>query len=77
MKLHFNRKTDKENYALLYKLNVGDVVRVSDYETVMRRVDEYCPKNLKFELTPITPGTDLYTMYGCEHAVVTRKEITA
>lgn len=73
-KLTFTENTPKEQYDELYKLNVGDVFKIqSDYETVMRRIEEYKPQNLTFEVFPINPGTSLYTMYGSDHSVVIDK----
>ena len=73
-KLVLSAHSSKGDYEEVFSLEVGDVFKVSDYETVMRRMDEYLPKGLKFEVTPITPGTSLYTIYGCDHVVVTLKE---
>lgn len=75
-KLIFTESSPKEQYDALYKLNVGDVFKIqSDYETVMRRIIEYKPKDLVFEVYPITPGTSLYILYGPDHCVITRKHI--
>lgn len=71
-KLVFTENTSKEQYEELYKLNMGDVFKIeSDYETVMRRIEEYMPENLVFKVFPINPGTSLYTMYGPDHCVIT------
>ena len=75
-KLVLDASSTKEDYDKLFTLTIGSVVKVLDYETVMRRMGEYLPKGLKFEVIPITPGTSLYTIYGCDHVVVTLKEIT-
>ena len=73
-KLVFTEDTPKEQYDELYKLEVGDVFKIaSDYETVMRRIEEYKPENLVFKVFPINPGTDLFIMYGPDHNVVTHK----
>lgn len=72
MKLVFTGKSPREQYEALYKLGKGEVFKIqSDYETVMRRIDDYKPQNLVFEVFPITPGTSLFTMYGSNHCVVT------
>lgn len=73
----FNADTPKEAYEELYQSQVGDVFEVEedDYETVMERINEYLPPNRSFETFPINPGTDLYTMYGPGHCVVTLNEI--
>ena len=71
-KLVFTENSPKEQYDELYKLELGQVFKIqSDYETVMRRIEEYMPENLVFKVFPITPGTALYTMYGPDHCVVT------
>ena len=76
-KLTFNQNTPKEQYEELFKLNEGDVFEVSsEYETVLRRITEdYAPTDREFEVFPINPGTDLYTMYGPNHLVVTRNRL--
>lgn len=71
-KLIFTESSPKEQYEELYKLDMGSIFKVqSDYETVMRRIEDYKPQNLSFKVFPINPGTDLYTMYGPDHCVVT------
>ena len=67
-------KSTAEDYAALFELNVGDVVKILDYETVMERIAELCPTGCTFEVTPITPGTQLYTTYGCDHCIITEKK---
>lgn len=74
-KLILNENSPKEKYEELFKLPKGEVVKVTDYETVMQRIEDYKPTNVNFEVFPITPGTDLYTMYGCDHVVVTENTI--
>lgn len=74
-KLVFTENTPKEQYDELYKLEIGYVFKIaSDYETVMRRIEEYKPENLTFKVFPINPGTDLFTMYGPDHSVITHKD---
>lgn len=75
-KLILTASSTKEDYNKVFALSVGDIFKVTDYETVISRLESYTPKNLKFEVTPITPGTSLYTIYGCDHVVVTMKELT-
>lgn len=72
-KLYFTEDTPKEQYDELYKLDMGQVFKVltKDYETVMQRIEDYLPENLVFKVFPINPGTDLFTMYGPEHCVIT------
>lgn len=71
-KLVFTEDTPKEQYEELYKLEMGQVFKIqSDYETVMRRIEEYMPEGLVFKVFPINPGTALYTMYGPDHCVIT------
>lgn len=64
-----------EEYAGIFSLAIGDIVRfVGNYETIMRRIKEYLPEGLVFELTYIAPGTSLYIMYGPDHCIVTNKK---
>lgn len=75
-KLIFTESSPKEQYEALYNLNVGEVFKIqSDYETVMRRIIEYKPNDLVFEVYPITPGTSLYTLYGPDHCVITGNRV--
>lgn len=76
-KLILNADSTEEKFSEVYSLEVGDVFKVSsDYETVIRRIEEdYLPPHLEFKVFPINPGTDLYTMYGADHCVVTHKRI--
>ena len=71
-KLIFNRDTSIEQYEELFNLKFGDVFKIErDYETVMRRITEdYLPKGSEFEVSPINPGTSLFTVYGSDHLVV-------
>lgn len=71
-KLVFTENSTQEQYLELYKLAVGDIFEIqSDYETVMRRIEDYKPENLVFGVFPINPGTSLYTLYGPNHCIVT------
>lgn len=71
-KLVFTESSPKEQYDKLFQLEVGQIFKVaSDYETVMRRIEEYKPETLVFKVFPINPGTDLYTMYGPDHCIIT------
>lgn len=71
-KLVFTENSPQEQYEELYKLGMGEVFKIqSDYETVMRRIEDYKPHDLVFRVFPINPGTPLYTMYGPDHCVVT------
>lgn len=64
-----------ESFTKVYDLNVGDVFQVvGDYEAVMFNIEKYTPPTLIFEVFPITPGTSLFTMYGPDHCVVTKKQ---
>ena len=64
------------DYAELYEQPVGTVIKVDydNYETVMERISENTPAGQSFEVYPINPGTDLYTMYGPNHCIVTKNE---
>lgn len=78
-KLVLTENSLEEQYKELYKLQMGDVFKIeSGYETVMRRIEDYLPKGQIFKVFPITPGTDLFILYGPDHCVVTnnQKEIT-
>lgn len=71
-KLNFTESSSKEQYDKLFLLGKGEVFKVSsDYETVMRRIEEYKPHGVTFRTFPINPGTSLYTIYGPDHCVVT------
>lgn len=62
-----------EEISQLFELNVGDVFRISEgFEGVMMLIEIQTPKDKDFEVYPITPGTELYTMYGAGHCVVTK-----
>ena len=70
-KLVFNENTGKEQYEELYKLPAGSIFKVeADYETVMMRIEEYKPEGHTFEVFPINPGTDQYTLVGPDHCMV-------
>lgn len=70
-KLVFNENTSREQYEELYELPEGTIFKVeTDYETVMRRIEEYKPDGLIFEVFPITPGTDQYTLVGPDHCII-------
>lgn len=73
-KLIFTEDSPREQYEELYKLEVGSVFKIqSDYETVMRRIEEYKPNGLHFEVFPINPGTYLFSLYGPDHILVVKK----
>lgn len=68
----------REDYEGLFTKSVGTIFKVvpDDYETVMVRISEYRPDNItEFEVTPITPGTSLFTIYGPDHLIVTSKVV--
>lgn len=71
-KLIFNGETPQSVYVELYDKKVGTIFKIeADYETVMRRIEEFKPTGREFEVFPINPGTDLYTIYGCDHLIIT------
>lgn len=75
-KIILDGKSTSEDYKILYNLEVGDVFKVKDsYEQVMEYIQHYCPTDMAFEVFPINPGTSLFTMYGPDHCIVTKKEI--
>lgn len=70
--LIFNERTPKEEYDELFLQDMGTVFKIeSGYETVMRRIEEYKPSEILFKVFPINPGTDLYTIYGPDHSIIT------
>lgn len=70
-KLVFNENTPKEQYDELYKLPEGSIFKVeADYETVMMRIEEYKSDGHTFEVFPINPGTDQYTLVGPDHCMI-------
>ena len=74
-KITISDNSTKDSYLQLYELPVGTVFKITgNYETVMRRIEEFTPDGILFEVFPITPGTDLYTIYGCDHLVVTENK---
>ena len=70
-KLKLDTDSTIEDYKELLKLEEGDVFEVcDDFDTIMERIEEVTPRYKDFEVFPITPGTDLYVIYGCNHCVV-------
>lgn len=75
---HFviSEDSPKEKYAELYTLAEGDVFKVEgNYETVMRRITDYKEPNRAFEVFPINPGTDKYTLVGPDHCMVVKNQL--
>lgn len=71
-KITLNGDSTKDEYAQIYKLGLGGIFEIeSDYETVVLRIEKYMPKGLEMDVFPITPGTDLFTIYGDSHVIVT------
>ena len=71
-KITLNGDSTKLQYAPLYKLGLGGIFEIeSDYETVILRIEKYMPDGLEMDVFPITPGTDLFTIYGDSHLIVT------
>lgn len=76
-KITLTGDSTQDAYSELFNLPKGSVFKIaSDYETVMRRIEEYTPQNVVFEVFPINPGTVLYTMYGPDHNIVTKNDKT-
>lgn len=70
-----NNNSTEEEISKLFNLNVGDVFRISEgFEGVMMLIEVYTPDGKDFEVYPINPGTELYTMYGPGHCVVTKNQ---
>lgn len=76
-RLYFCEHTPKEQYAELLNKSVGYIFRVkdSDHETVLMRLRELTPDWLDFEVFPINPGTDQYTLVGPGHLMVTKRAV--
>lgn len=74
----YDKNSTIEEYEALYAMPVRTVIYIvrKDYETVMERIAENCPPNKEFKVTPINPGTDLFTIYGEGHSVVTVNRVT-
>lgn len=75
-KLVFNESTPREQYEELFKLREGELFKVeaADYETVMERIEECKPTDREFEVFPVNPGTETYTMVGPDHLVITKNQ---
>ena len=69
-KLILDENSHRETYEELFKLPVGSIIKVNDYETVMERISYYKPSG-DFQVFPINPGTDQYTLVGPNHCMVT------
>lgn len=81
MEIKLNRYSDESDYAELYAQEVGFVffIEPDDYEIVITKINTYwhsVPKLESFEVYPINPGTDLYTMYGYGHSIISEKKIS-
>lgn len=75
---HFviSEDSPKEKYAELYTLDEGAIFKVAgNYETVMRRIIDYKEPNRTFEVFPINPGTDQYTLVGPDHCMVVKNQL--
>lgn len=73
-KLVFDEKTPMEQYEELFTMKEGDlfVVVSKDYETVMERIEECKPSGIDFEVFPVNPGTDVYSLTGPDHVMVVK-----
>ena len=67
----WNDSTDVFN--TIYSIPVNDVFRIrgDKYESVLVRIDRDRPVGKTFAVLPITPGTELYTLYGANTLIVT------
>lgn len=72
-----SKESNVNDFTYLFMKPVGTVVKIpdKDYETVLRRLEDLIPTDLEFELTPINPGTSLFTLYGPEHCIVTKRAV--
>lgn len=75
-KIVITEDTPTSDYAPLLDLKVGDVFKIEgNYEELVNRIDRYVKNNNSdLEYFPINPGTSLYTMYGCNHFVITNED---
>lgn len=76
-KLVFDENTPREQYEELYKLGEGQLFKVNaaDYETVMQRIEDYKPAEGEFEVFPVNPGTDTYSLTGPDHCVIVKNTL--
>ena len=76
-KLSFDENTPREQYEELYKLSEGQLFKVNaaDYETVMQRIEDYKPAECEFEVFPVNPGTDTYSLTGPDHCVIVKNTL--
>lgn len=73
-KVILNGQSTREEYNALFLLKAGDVFKISsEYETVLERIEELHGDD--FQVFPINPGTDLFTIYGDSHLVVTKNNL--
>lgn len=69
-------KTSDTIFDGIYSLPVGSVIKIEGnlYETVLIRIINRTPVGKQYEVTSITPGTDLFTLYGSNHLLVTKNQ---
>ena len=77
IKLIFDANSPQKQYTELFTRREGSIFKVitADYETVMQRIEDYKPKEGDFEVFPITPGTDTYSLVGPEHCIITKNTL--
>ena len=75
--LELTKESTAEEIKKVYSLERGDVFKVAnryegEWETITRRIfEDYYPTDASWNAVAITPGTDLYTIYGADCFVVT------
>jgi len=76
-KLVFDASTPREQYEELFTMKEGDlfVVAAEDYETVMERIEECKPAERDFEVFPVNPGTDTYSLTGPDHVMIVKNVV--
>lgn len=77
IRLSISEESPKEMYEELYTLGEGAIFKVvGNYETVMQRILDYKEPNRTFEVFPINPGTDLYTLVGPDHCMIVKNQLS-
>lgn len=65
------------NSSLIYSLSVGEVFKYTgDYASLIIKIQANIPNTISaFTVIAVTPGTELYTLYGHSTLVVTKKTL--
>ena len=66
----------RESFMELFHYEEGTVFKVEgDFETVMRRIEDYKPTEGEFEVFPVTPGMDSYSLLGPDYCMVVKNTL--